>query len=217
MWEDRRRAAGGRGVPVQRGRCVGGESRWATCVLRVGRAPGVRMTREAFDPSCGDQYHQRSVPRWLPCRRTARRARVPRPTPSSSVAQWQSIRLLTGGLLVRVQPEEPTPSLRSIVRSPAWLWCKCASPCGLAHQDESSPRSQLQSITSGDAPDSRGASVGDFVGGSPKTPHTTLNARARASACAGVVGVAAGGRARSGSRASRGRRAGSCRTMRSPP
>jgi hypothetical protein len=25
----------------------------------------------------------------------------------SSVAQWQSIRLLTGGLLVRVQPEEP--------------------------------------------------------------------------------------------------------------
>src|SRR5262245_10543969 len=26
----------------------------------------------------------------------------------SSVAQWQSIRLLTGGLLVRVQPEEPT-------------------------------------------------------------------------------------------------------------
>ena len=28
---------------------------------------------------------------------------------SSSVAQWQSIRLLTGGLLVRVQPEEPPP------------------------------------------------------------------------------------------------------------
>src|SRR6185503_15014030 len=28
-------------------------------------------------------------------------------TPRSSVAQWQSIRLLTGGLLVRVQPEEP--------------------------------------------------------------------------------------------------------------
>src|SRR2546423_7822554 len=28
--------------------------------------------------------------------------------PCSSVAQWQSIRLLTGGLLVRVQPEEPT-------------------------------------------------------------------------------------------------------------
>src|SRR6266508_4331231 len=27
--------------------------------------------------------------------------------PDSSVAQWQSIRLLTGGLLVRVQPEEP--------------------------------------------------------------------------------------------------------------
>src|SRR5262245_26201824 len=27
--------------------------------------------------------------------------------PRSSVAQWQSIRLLTGGLLVRVQPEEP--------------------------------------------------------------------------------------------------------------
>src|SRR5262245_52046376 len=27
--------------------------------------------------------------------------------PYSSVAQWQSIRLLTGGLLVRVQPEEP--------------------------------------------------------------------------------------------------------------
>ena len=26
----------------------------------------------------------------------------------SSVAQWQSIRLLTGGLLVRVQPEEPS-------------------------------------------------------------------------------------------------------------
>src|SRR5262249_37293178 len=35
----------------------------------------------------------------------------PRPSvaacPCSSVAQWQSIRLLTGGLLVRVQPEEP--------------------------------------------------------------------------------------------------------------
>jgi hypothetical protein len=28
----------------------------------------------------------------------------------SSVAQWQSIRLLTGGLLVRVQPEEPISS-----------------------------------------------------------------------------------------------------------
>jgi hypothetical protein len=28
----------------------------------------------------------------------------------SSVAQWQSIRLLTGGLLVRVQPEEPIAS-----------------------------------------------------------------------------------------------------------
>ena len=30
-----------------------------------------------------------------------------RTCPCSSVAQWQSIRLLTGGLLVRVQPEEP--------------------------------------------------------------------------------------------------------------
>src|SRR5262249_20350213 len=30
----------------------------------------------------------------------------------SSVAQWQSIRLLTGGLLVRVQPEEPNPRVR---------------------------------------------------------------------------------------------------------
>ena len=30
----------------------------------------------------------------------------------SSVAQWQSIRLLTGGLLVRVQPEEPLAQLR---------------------------------------------------------------------------------------------------------
>ena len=30
--------------------------------------------------------------------------------PHSSVAQWQSIRLLTGGLLVRVQPEEPVLS-----------------------------------------------------------------------------------------------------------
>ena len=38
--------------------------------------------------------------------------------PYSSVAQWQSIRLLTGGLLVRVQPEEPLFSIsyeRSIV------------------------------------------------------------------------------------------------------
>jgi hypothetical protein len=31
-----------------------------------------------------------------------------RPGQDSSVAQWQSIRLLTGGLLVRVQPEEPS-------------------------------------------------------------------------------------------------------------
>ena len=31
----------------------------------------------------------------------------------SSVAQWQSIRLLTGGLLVRVQPEEPNQSRKS--------------------------------------------------------------------------------------------------------
>jgi hypothetical protein len=31
----------------------------------------------------------------------------------SSVAQWQSIRLLTGGLLVRVQPEEPSASARA--------------------------------------------------------------------------------------------------------
>ncbi len=34
----------------------------------------------------------------------------------SSVAQWQSIRLLTGGLLVRVQPEEPSPSARGQLR-----------------------------------------------------------------------------------------------------
>ena len=37
----------------------------------------------------------------------------------SSVAQWQSIRLLTGGLLVRVQPEEPifsTSWLRAVFR-----------------------------------------------------------------------------------------------------
>ena len=36
------------------------------------------------------------------------RSRAPR---HSSVAQWQSIRLLTGGLLVRVQPEEPLLSI----------------------------------------------------------------------------------------------------------
>ena len=34
--------------------------------------------------------------------------------PCSSVAQWQSIRLLTGGLLVRVQPEEPISSFAPI-------------------------------------------------------------------------------------------------------
>ena len=32
----------------------------------------------------------------------------------SSVAQWQSIRLLTGGLLVRVQPEEPISGFATI-------------------------------------------------------------------------------------------------------
>ena len=37
---------------------------------------------------------------------------MPRGPPCSSVAQWQSIRLLTGGLLVRVQPEEPIFSTR---------------------------------------------------------------------------------------------------------
>ena len=53
----------------------------------------------------------------------------------SSVAQWQSIRLLTGGLLVRVQPEEPIsfgiPTAfaprRSLVEDvalflPFWIW-----------------------------------------------------------------------------------------------
>jgi hypothetical protein len=64
----------------------------------------------------------------------------------SSVAQWQSIRLLTGGLLVRVQPEEPT--------SPAKLatsGCPQAStdsPAARRSRHESSPRSQsLQSVT----------------------------------------------------------------------
>src|ERR1700681_416913 len=33
--------------------------------------------------------------------------------PCSSVAQRQSIRLLTGGLLVRIQPEEPTSLTKS--------------------------------------------------------------------------------------------------------
>ena len=41
------------------------------------------------------------------CRSRARPRREHRTTLHSSVAQWQSIRLLTGGLLVRVQPEEP--------------------------------------------------------------------------------------------------------------
>ena len=41
------------------------------------------------------------------------RFRAGRRSCRSSVAQWQSIRLLTGGLLVRVQPEEPT-SLREV-------------------------------------------------------------------------------------------------------
>src|SRR5215210_5140528 len=39
----------------------------------------------------------------------------------SSVAQWQSIRLLTGGLLVRVQPEEPLTQLRFVRGSRAVL------------------------------------------------------------------------------------------------
>src|SRR6185436_1318507 len=34
--------------------------------------------------------------------------------PCSSVAQRQSIRLLTGGLLVRIQPEEPISSFASL-------------------------------------------------------------------------------------------------------
>ena len=50
------------------------------------------------------------------CQPTAGRAKIFVPAAGgdarrdqcSSVAQWQSIRLLTGGLLVRVQPEEPT-------------------------------------------------------------------------------------------------------------
>src|SRR5215471_15108246 len=49
----------------------------------------------------------------------------------SSVAQRQSIRLLTGGLLVRIQPEEPIS-----LESSAFLTAEfepaapCASPCG---------------------------------------------------------------------------------------
>jgi hypothetical protein len=46
-----------------------------------------------------------------------RRRRAPR---HSSVAQWQSIRLLTGGLLVRVQPEEPKRLMLSF-----WLSISC--------------------------------------------------------------------------------------------
>src|SRR5262245_10511408 len=46
----------------------------------------------------------------------------------SSVAQWQSIRLLTGGLLVRVQPEEPNSDsgvwhLRPVLRGSAAPHC----------------------------------------------------------------------------------------------
>ena len=42
----------------------------------------------------------------------------------SSVAQWQSIRLLTGGLLVRVQPEEPFTfnDLRTLRIGPSCAW-----------------------------------------------------------------------------------------------
>ena len=46
-------------------------------------------------------YDRDSRPRDGECHQSSRRS------PNSSVAQWQSIRLLTGGLLVRVQPEEP--------------------------------------------------------------------------------------------------------------
>ena len=41
----------------------------------------------------------------------------------SSVAQWQSIRLLTGGLLVRVQPEEPNSLTNSIASSVEPSFC----------------------------------------------------------------------------------------------
>src|SRR5262245_51073130 len=42
------------------------------------------------------------------------RSRLVRRPSCSSVAQRQSIRLLTGGLLVRIQPEEPISSFSSI-------------------------------------------------------------------------------------------------------
>jgi hypothetical protein len=60
----------------------------------------------------------------------------------SSVAQWQSIRLLTGGLLVRVQPEEPT---------------RCAGGALRPGKRESSPRHRLASATkSSSSPCGRG-------------------------------------------------------------
>ena len=46
--------------------------------------------------------------------RVKARQSVFRSAQCSSVAQRQSIRLLTGGLLVRIQPEEPTYAKRSL-------------------------------------------------------------------------------------------------------
>ena len=56
--------------------------------------------------------------------------------PDSSVAQWQSIRLLTGGLLVRVQPEEPIISTTYVDhlsrgrRSVGTFWDGASIPIG---------------------------------------------------------------------------------------
>ena len=63
----------------------------------------------------------------------------------SSVAQWQSIRLLTGGLLVRVQPEEPISESRT---NPPWSQA-VASSIGqhLVSQRRHVNRKRPQSIT----------------------------------------------------------------------
>jgi hypothetical protein len=76
-------------------------------------APGItRLFCRAVKPSCVGSGASATI--WvLPERFRA----------CSSVAQWQSIRLLTGGLLVRVQPEEPLFLGKSSTRPPRSADC----------------------------------------------------------------------------------------------
>ena len=86
-------------------------------LIRVAAYLALLRRRTRWRNGSGPRFPVQALPDRFGCQAAAGRAKIFVPAADgdvrrdqcSSVAQWQSIRLLTGGLLVRVQPEEPNP------------------------------------------------------------------------------------------------------------